>query len=123
MPDLDQSDAAKKDFDVEKQSREWAEKIEVDHGLTSAHISKILTKREVERIAHTYKDKRSLASSYDLFLADARVFKSVKSFLGKEFYKVHKVPLPFVYHKPMGQTIELALKTVTYPLTRYLVRA
>uniref|UniRef100_A0A8R1EGF5 Uncharacterized protein n=1 Tax=Caenorhabditis japonica TaxID=281687 RepID=A0A8R1EGF5_CAEJA len=87
MPDLDQSDKAKRDFDVEKQSREWAEKIEVDHGLTSAHYSKILTKREVERIAHTYKDKRALASSYDVFIVDGRVYKPVKSHLGKDFTK------------------------------------
>ncbi|CAP30449.2 Protein CBG11519 [Caenorhabditis briggsae] len=123
MPDLDQSDAAKRDFDVEKQSREWADKIEADHGLTSAHITKILTKREVERIAHTYKDKRSLASSYDVFMVDGRVYNSVKSFLGKEFYKVHKSPLPFVYHKPMSTAIEAALRTVVYPLRRYITRA
>ncbi|EFO87691.1 hypothetical protein CRE_05616 [Caenorhabditis remanei] len=123
MPDLDQSDAAKREFDVEKQSREWADQIEKDHGLTSAHISKILTKREVERIAHTYKDKRALASSYDVFLVDGRAYKSVRAHLGKEFYKVHKSPLPFVYHKPLATTIEKALSTVVYPLKRYMVRA
>ncbi|EGT35089.1 hypothetical protein CAEBREN_14887 [Caenorhabditis brenneri] len=123
MPDLDQSDAAKRDFDVEKQSREWAEKIEVDHGLTSAHITKILTKREVERIAHTYKDKRALASSYDLFLVDGRAYQSVKSNLGKEFLKVHKTPIPFRYQKPLSATINDALATAVYPLRRYMVRA
>ncbi|CAI2354953.1 unnamed protein product [Caenorhabditis sp. 36 PRJEB53466] len=123
LPDLDQSDTARRDFDVEKQSREWADKIEAEHGLTSAHYSKILTKREVERIAHTYADKRNLASSYDLFLADGRVYKSVKSFLGKEFYKVHKTPLPFTYHKPLSSQIERSLATVVYPLKRFMTKA
>ncbi|VDK48657.1 unnamed protein product, partial [Cylicostephanus goldi] len=40
MPDLDQSATARKDPDVEKQARQWAEKIEKDHGLTSQHYSK-----------------------------------------------------------------------------------
>ncbi|CAI5451518.1 unnamed protein product [Caenorhabditis angaria] len=123
LPDLDQSDKARVDFDVEKQSREWAEKLEVDHGITSQHYSKILTKREVERIAHTYKDQRNLASSYDVFLADSRVYKSVRSFLGKEFWRVNKVPRPFKYNKPLSTSISNALTTVTYPLARFLTRA
>ncbi|CAB3397689.1 unnamed protein product [Caenorhabditis bovis] len=122
MPDLDQSDDAKREFDVEKQAREWADKIEKDHGLTNAHITKIMTKREVERVAHTYKDRRALASQYDMFLADERIYKSTQTFLGKEFYRAHKAPLPFRYEKPMTTTIENALRTVIYPLKRYLPR-
>ncbi|PIO63921.1 hypothetical protein TELCIR_14466 [Teladorsagia circumcincta] len=95
MPDLDQSAAGRRDPDVDKQARQWAEKIEKDHGLTNQHYSKILTKRQLEREYHTFTQRRALATTYDLFLVDVRVGKAVRSFLGKEFYKVHK-------HVPLG---------------------
>lgn len=64
-----------------------------------------------------------MASTYDVFLSDGRVYNSVKSFLGKEFYRAHKCPLPFVYQKPISTAIENALRTVVYPLRRYMVRS
>ncbi|KHJ91850.1 hypothetical protein OESDEN_08270 [Oesophagostomum dentatum] len=73
MPDLDQSATARKDPDVDKQARQWAEKIERDHGLLSQHYSKILTKRQLEREYHTFTQRRALASAYELFLVDVRV--------------------------------------------------
>ncbi|VDL84248.1 unnamed protein product [Nippostrongylus brasiliensis] len=41
MPDLDQTAAGRRDPDVDKQARQWAEKIEKDHGLTNQHYSKV----------------------------------------------------------------------------------
>ncbi|CAJ0590266.1 unnamed protein product [Cylicocyclus nassatus] len=123
MPDLDQSATARKDPDVEKQARQWAEKIEKDHGLLSQHYSKIMTKRQLERECHSYTQRRALATSYDLFLVDVRVAKAVRTFLGKDFYKVHKEPIDFDYSKPLVTSIEKAVKTVLLRLPRYATRA
>ncbi|KAJ1368331.1 hypothetical protein KIN20_029440 [Parelaphostrongylus tenuis] len=122
MPDLDQSAAARRDPDVDKQAREWAEKIEKDHGLTNRHYAKIMTKRQLEREYHTYSQRRALATMYDLFLVDARVGKAVRTFLGKDFYKVHKEPLDFIYSKPLVTAIERAVKTTVMKLQRYATR-
>ncbi|KAK6039016.1 hypothetical protein COOONC_23479 [Cooperia oncophora] len=111
-----------RDPDVDKQARQWAEKIEKDHGLTNQHYSKILTKRQMEREYHTFAQKRALASTYDVFLVDVRVGKAVRSFLGTEFYKVHKEPLDFKYTKPLVTSIESAVKTVVLKLQRYATR-
>ncbi|CAD6199039.1 unnamed protein product [Caenorhabditis auriculariae] len=122
LPDLDQSDEAKKDFDVEKQSREWADKLEAEHNLTKEHYARIMTKRELERTAYTFKEKRALASAYDLFLVDTRVFASVKTFVGKDFRKAKKVPLPFRYTQALSTSISKALNTVSYTLARHVNR-
>ncbi|VDO36713.1 unnamed protein product [Haemonchus placei] len=122
MPDLDQSATGRRDPDVDKQARQWAEKIEKDHGLTNQHYSKILTKRQVEREYHSYSQRRALATAYDVFLVDVRVAKAVRSFLGKDFYKVHKEPLDFKYTKPLVTAIENAVKTVVLKLQRYATR-
>ncbi|KIH53153.1 hypothetical protein ANCDUO_16728, partial [Ancylostoma duodenale] len=123
LPDLDQSAKARKDPDVDKQARQWAEKIEKDHGLLSQHYSKILTKRQLEREYHTFTQRRALATSYDLFLVDVRVGKAVRTFLGKDFYKAHKEPLDFNYSKPLVSAIEKSIKTVVLKLPRYATRA
>ncbi|WKY09796.1 hypothetical protein Q1695_002278 [Nippostrongylus brasiliensis] len=122
MPDLDQTAAGRRDPDVDKQARQWAEKIEKDHGLTNQHYSKIMTKRQMEREYHTFTQRRALATTYDVFLVDVRVGKAVRTFLGKEFYKVHKEPLDFNYSKPLVTAIEKAVKSVTLKLQRYATR-
>ncbi|VDK54622.1 unnamed protein product [Gongylonema pulchrum] len=90
MRDLDRSDKARHDPDVDKQAREWAEKLEYEYGITKQHVQKILTKRQLEREYHTYYEKRQLASAYDLFFVDSVVEKSVVHFCGKEFHKAKK---------------------------------
>uniref|UniRef100_A0A158P9E5 PHM7_ext domain-containing protein n=1 Tax=Angiostrongylus cantonensis TaxID=6313 RepID=A0A158P9E5_ANGCA len=122
MPDLDQSASARNDPDVDKQARQWAEKIEKDHGLTNQHYAKIMTKRQLEREYHSFSQRRALTTMYDVFLVDVRVGKAVRSFLGKDFYKVHKWPLDFNYSKPLVTTIEQAVKTTVMKLQRYATR-
>ncbi|KAE9416722.1 hypothetical protein Angca_004349, partial [Angiostrongylus cantonensis] len=122
MPDLDQSASARNDPDVDKQARQWAEKIEKDHGLTNQHYAKIMTKRQLEREYHSFSQRRALTTMYDVFLVDVRVGKAVRSFLGKDFYKVHKEPLDFNYSKPLVTTIEQAVKTTVMKLQRYATR-
>ncbi|CAJ0950274.1 unnamed protein product, partial [Mesorhabditis belari] len=115
MPDLDQSASARTDADVSKQSREWAAMIEEEHGITiGEHVSKIINKRQLEREYGSFKQRRDLASAYDLFMVDARVSKSVRNFVGKEFARAHKVPLEFKYDKPLASSIEKTLRTTIF---------
>ncbi|GMR56475.1 hypothetical protein PMAYCL1PPCAC_26670, partial [Pristionchus mayeri] len=117
MPDLDISDKARTDADVEKQAREWEERIQADHGLTRANISKIMTQMQTERVYRTFADKRKLATAYDIFLVEKRVHKSVMKHLGKEFIKAHKMPIVFDYSRPLGETLKKAAATTVFDLT------
>uniref|UniRef100_A0A1I7XM66 NARG2_C domain-containing protein n=1 Tax=Heterorhabditis bacteriophora TaxID=37862 RepID=A0A1I7XM66_HETBA len=123
LPDIDRTKEGRCDPDVEKEARIWAEKIEKDHGVTRQHYSKILTKWQLQREYQTYFQKRALASSYDVFIVEGQVSKSVRTFLGKEFHKAHKIPSTFAYKTPLLRTINKALSYVTFPLCRYMTRA
>lgn len=57
------------------------------------YLSKILPFKELYNEYKTYDQKRQLASSYDLFLADDGVVTNLPSILGKTFYR-SKVPIP-----------------------------
>uniref|UniRef100_A0A1I8EZL3 Uncharacterized protein n=2 Tax=Wuchereria bancrofti TaxID=6293 RepID=A0A1I8EZL3_WUCBA len=124
MRDLDQSAKAKFDPDVDKQSRIWAERLELESGVTKEHVQKILTKRQLEREYHSYYDRRQLASAYDIFLVDIVVEKSVIRFCGKEFHKAKKTPLRLPVNRPRSliKEIEKAYYTVTFPLFPFRTR-
>ncbi|KAM3717029.1 Ribosomal L1 domain-containing protein [Dirofilaria immitis] len=124
MRDLDQSAKAKCDADVDKQARLWAERLELEFGVTKDHVQKILTKRQLEREYHSYYDRRQLASAYDIFLVDAVVEKSVIRFCGKEFHKAKKIPLRVIIdpHRSLIKEIEKAYYTVTFPLFPFRTR-
>uniref|UniRef100_A0A915PVZ3 Uncharacterized protein n=1 Tax=Setaria digitata TaxID=48799 RepID=A0A915PVZ3_9BILA len=124
MRDLDYSAEAKRDPDVDKQARLWAEKLEHEFGVTKEHVQKILTKTQLEREYHSYYDRRQLASAYDIFLVDVIVEKSVIGFCGKEFHKAKKIPLRLSVHprKSLIKEIEKAYYTVTFPLSPYRTR-
>uniref|UniRef100_A0A2A6BRP7 Ribosomal protein n=1 Tax=Pristionchus pacificus TaxID=54126 RepID=A0A2A6BRP7_PRIPA len=122
MPDLDISDKARTDADVEKQAREWEERIQADHGLTRANIAKVMTQLQVERVYRTFADKRKLATAYDVFLVEKRVHKSVMKHLGKEFIKAHKMPMIFDYSKPLGDSLKKAAATTVFDLTANKMR-
>ncbi|VDK77921.1 unnamed protein product [Litomosoides sigmodontis] len=124
MRDLDKSVKAKFDPDVDKQARLWSEKLELEFGVTKEHVQKILTKRQLEREYHSYYDRRQLASSYDIFLVDSMIEKSVIRFCGKEFHKAKKTPLRLRIdrHGLLIKEIEKAYYTVTFPLSPYRTR-
>ncbi|GMS86303.1 hypothetical protein PENTCL1PPCAC_8478, partial [Pristionchus entomophagus] len=122
MPDLDISDKVRTDPDVEKQAREWEERIQADHGLTRANIAKIMTQQQLERVYRTFADKRKLATAYDCFLVEKRVHQSVQKHLGKEFIKAHKVPFVFDYSRPMGESLKKAAATTVFDLTANKMR-
>uniref|UniRef100_A0A8R1TY41 Uncharacterized protein n=1 Tax=Onchocerca volvulus TaxID=6282 RepID=A0A8R1TY41_ONCVO len=124
MRDLDQSAKAKCDPDVDKQARLWAERLELEFGVTKDHVQKILTKRQLEREYHSYYDRRQLASAYDIFLVDVVIEKSVIRFCGKEFHKAKKIPLRVSIHphRSLINEIEKAYYTVTFPLFPFRTR-
>lgn len=56
-------------------------------------VSKILTVDSLKEKHHTYADRRKLERSYDLFLADARLYAVLPSLLGATFFRRNKFPL------------------------------
>ncbi|KAK6014415.1 hypothetical protein OSTOST_20200 [Ostertagia ostertagi] len=100
MPDLDQSAAGRT-----SKARQWAEKIEKDHGLTNQHYSKILTKTAncETRVSHVSLKGVPEATTYEfVFLVD--------------MFRVEKEPLDFNYSKPLVTAIEKnQLKDNMYP--------
>jgi len=118
LADLDRSDKIRHDPDVDKQTRQWIDILKRDHSIARNTVAKVLTKRQLEREYHTFKEKRELASAYDLFLVDSRVEKSVKTHLGKEFHTAHKMPVR-VYldgRLPLQKQMEDAYAVVHIPL-------
>lgn len=41
MRDLDRSEKARIDPDVDKQARQWAQKLELEYGVTEKHVQKV----------------------------------------------------------------------------------
>ncbi|KAK0410758.1 hypothetical protein QR680_005308 [Steinernema hermaphroditum] len=102
LPDLDKSDAAKKNPDVDAEAREWAVKLREEHSINK-QISKVLTLRQVMRENSTPESKRKLAETYDIFLCDKRIHKSV-------------VPIPVDLEKPLISQIQDSYGKISMPL-------
>uniref|UniRef100_A0A914WQV5 Ribosomal protein L1 n=1 Tax=Plectus sambesii TaxID=2011161 RepID=A0A914WQV5_9BILA len=114
--DLHMKDKEYNDPDVDKQAREWQEKLLIEQNITSAQITKILTRRQLEREYHTFADKRSLASAYDLFLVDNTVMKAVHDICGKEFHKAKKYPIAVKTNRPLAPQISKAFRITLMPV-------
>uniref|UniRef100_A0A9J2Q1M7 Uncharacterized protein n=1 Tax=Ascaris lumbricoides TaxID=6252 RepID=A0A9J2Q1M7_ASCLU len=118
MADIDRSEKARFDPDVDKQSRKWEDILREAYGITRAHVHKILTKRQLEREYGTYLEKRQLASAYDIFLVDSRVAKNVWHECGKEFHKARKMPFSVdVSKKSLIEQIARTYSMITLPLS------
>uniref|UniRef100_F1KYM1 Ribosomal L1 domain-containing protein n=1 Tax=Ascaris suum TaxID=6253 RepID=F1KYM1_ASCSU len=118
MADIDRSEKARFDPDVDKQSRKWEDILREAYGITRAHVHKILTKRQLEREYGTYLEKRQLASAYDIFLVDSRVAKNVWHECGKEFHKARKMPFSVdVSRKSLIEQIARTYSMITLPLS------
>jgi len=63
-----------------------------EQGVTSIH--KVISLTKLRKEYKTFALKRQLASSYDIFLCDERIYHFVVKSLGKEFFKQKKEPLP-----------------------------
>jgi len=115
LPDLDKSDDAKRDPDVEAQSREWIIKLREKHNINK-ELTRVMTLRQVMREHSTPESKRKLAQTYDVFLCDKRIHKSVCTFLGKSINKARKVPIPVNYEKPLIPQINDSYSKISMPV-------
>lgn len=67
----------------------------VDQKLASAaSVSRVLALSKLRQKFEPHEAKRKLAGAYDLFLADARILRSLPKVLGKSFFKSKKQPIP-----------------------------
>uniref|UniRef100_A0A915MVE4 Sde2 N-terminal ubiquitin domain-containing protein n=1 Tax=Meloidogyne javanica TaxID=6303 RepID=A0A915MVE4_MELJA len=84
LPDLDRSKKAQTDPDVDKQAREWEERLRENYGLISGvNYTKILTFIQLTREYTEIKDRVKLANLYDIFFVDYKLTKKVEYFMGK----------------------------------------
>ena len=60
----------------------------------AAGVSRVLALSKLKTKFEPHEAKRKLAGAYDLFLADARVLRSLPRLLGKAFFKAKKQPIP-----------------------------
>uniref|UniRef100_A0A915D299 Uncharacterized protein n=1 Tax=Ditylenchus dipsaci TaxID=166011 RepID=A0A915D299_9BILA len=117
LPDLDRSDEAKKDHDVDKQAREWSEILREKHGLNKSDVAKIFTYNELTREYSNSAEKGKLANMYDIFLVDSALQTKVFNYLGANFRKPGKMPLPIHAHShKLGEEIQRAYSLVSLNL-------
>lgn len=57
-------------------------------------VTKVIGVSKLKKNYHEFKDRRTLASSYDAFFADERVIRMMPKLLGKTFYEKKKAPVP-----------------------------
>ena len=72
-------------------------------------IAKVIGYDKLKRNFKQYQDKRKLASEYDLYLADIRIYKMLPETLGREFYRRKNYPCPLKIHG-YAETKELQKK-------------
>ena len=102
---MDRSDEAKRDHDVDRQAREWAETLRTKHGIKNSDVTKarsdhlsdpsiirfqIMTYNQMVREYSQTLDKARLANTYDIFLVDNTLLTKAFSFLGQNFKKPGK---------------------------------
>lgn len=117
LPDFDKSDKAKKDPDVDSQSRQWYERLRERHGLREADVGKIFTYIQLTREYSQVMDKVKLASTYDIFLVDGKLQQKVFSFLGAPFQKQGSSLFPIrVDRQDLPEQIKRAYSLVNLPL-------
>uniref|UniRef100_A0A915M0J3 Uncharacterized protein n=1 Tax=Meloidogyne javanica TaxID=6303 RepID=A0A915M0J3_MELJA len=109
LPDLDRSKKAQTDPDVDKQAREWEERLRENYGLISGvNYTKILTFIQLTREYTEIKDRVKLANLYDMFLVDYKLAKKVEYFMGKLFKKPAHRPILIKSEQNFSKRIEEA---------------
>ncbi|KAH7730038.1 Protein F53F4.11 [Aphelenchoides avenae] len=115
LPDLDRSEKAMKDPDVDKQAREWSDKLLEEYGITPQDVSKIFTFRQLEREYSDEADRKKLSTTYDIFMVDSALMKKALWLLGANFMKPGKLPLPInANRKKAVKQIANAYQTVNF---------
>ncbi|XP_044159125.1 ribosomal L1 domain-containing protein 1 [Bufo gargarizans] len=74
-----------------EQTEKLYKKLLSQHGITQ--ITEIIPLKKMKKEFKQFEAKRRLLSSYDLFLADARIRRLLPSHIGKHFYKEKREPL------------------------------
>jgi len=100
LPDLDRSDEAARDPDVDRQAREWADKLKNEYGVTSSDYAKIFTFTQLRREHSQQADKHKLSNLYDIFVVDMKLMAKAFNFLGTHFRKTTKLPFPISLSNP-----------------------
>uniref|UniRef100_A0A914MWU2 Uncharacterized protein n=1 Tax=Meloidogyne incognita TaxID=6306 RepID=A0A914MWU2_MELIC len=109
LPDLDRSKKAQTDPDVDKQAREWEERLRENYGLISGvNYTKILTFIQLTREYTEIKDRVKLANLYDIFFVDYKLTKKVEYFMGKLFKKPAHRPILIKSEQNFSKRIEEA---------------
>jgi hypothetical protein len=53
-------------------------------------INQVISLTKLRKNYNTYEAKRALAASYDMFVADEKIYSFLPALLGKAFYKLKK---------------------------------
>lgn len=100
LPDLDRSERASKDPDVDKQARDWEVILTTNYGVPNTSYAKIFTLTQLKREYSQYSDKAKLSNTYDIFLIDSRLMLKALNILGQDFKKPSKRPFPIDSSSP-----------------------
>jgi hypothetical protein len=119
LPDLSHNEKDKKNPDVDKQARDWADILRDKFGITGRDIAKIVTLTQLKRECRDQKTKREFVQSYDIVLVDRSIFSSIVYHLGREVQKGGRLPIPF---KVTARNVPEQLKKA-YRLTQIDLRA
>jgi len=108
--------------DVDKQSRQWADELFREQGITSKQVTKIITKRQLEREYHTFNERRDLLTAYDVYLIDSRVHKSVLTFIGAQLHRSNKCAIAVHMDAPLLPQITAAFHKTSLDLSPFKTR-
>ncbi|XP_028669939.1 ribosomal L1 domain-containing protein 1 isoform X2 [Erpetoichthys calabaricus] len=82
------------------------------------YVSEVISYKTLKKEYKPFEAKRRLLSNFDLFLADARIYRLLPTQIGKHFYKSKKVPIS-VNLKPafLENEINKVMKTTVLTVT------
>ncbi|XP_039630880.1 ribosomal L1 domain-containing protein 1 [Polypterus senegalus] len=81
-------------------------------------VSEVISYKALKKEYKPFEAKRRLLSNFDLFLADARIYRLLPTQIGKHFYKSKKVPIsvnlkPAVLENEINKVMKMTVLTVT----------
>jgi ribosome biogenesis protein UTP30 len=93
---------------VKDPEEDFKEKIE---DLNVPSLAEVIGLKRLRDDFRQFKDKRSLATDYDIFFTDIWVYKMLPKLLGREFYEKKKYPFPVKLHK--AENLEEVINELT----------
>lgn len=79
---------------IKDSSKEWISELISRYHKKLYLIKKVLTLSSLRKKHGTYAARRELLRRFDIFLADDRILPMLAKFLGKNFFKAKKQPVP-----------------------------